>query len=127
VRIDALGGKELSGKVAEIVPTSSAGSRSFTVKVDLPAAEGLYTGLFGRALFVQGKTEVLSVPAGAVIDRGQLTGVFVVGADGTARWRLVKTGRRCPQCVEVLSGLDAGERVVAGNLEKVADGTLIKR
>ena len=34
---------------------------------------------------------------------------------------------RSPQCVEVLSGLDAGEQVVAGDLEKVADGTLIKR
>jgi len=127
VRIDALGGREIPAKVAEIVPVSAAGSRSFTVKVDLPAAEGLSTGLFGRAYFVRGKIEVLSAPAAAVIDRGQLTGVFVVGADGAARWRLIRTGRRCPQCVEVLSGLDAGETVVAGGLEKVADGTLVKR
>jgi multidrug resistance efflux pump len=127
VRVDALGGKDIPAKVAEIVPVSAAGSRSFTVKVDLPAAEGLSTGLFGRAFFVRGKTEVLAAPAAAVVDRGQLTGVFVVGADGAARWRLVKTGRRCPQCVEVLSGLDAGETVVAGGLEKVADGVVVKR
>jgi HlyD family secretion protein len=42
---------------------------------------------------------------------------FVVGATGTAERRTIKTGRRNPEQVEVLSGLDAGERIIVSSYE----------
>ena len=41
------------------------GSRAYTVKIDLPAAPGLRSGMFGRAVFSQGERQVLAVPAAA--------------------------------------------------------------
>ncbi|HEY4932185.1 MAG TPA: efflux RND transporter periplasmic adaptor subunit, partial [Terriglobales bacterium] len=49
VVIDALGEQSIEGKVTQIVPAVDPGSRTFTVKIDLPANPQMRTGLFGRA------------------------------------------------------------------------------
>jgi hypothetical protein len=87
-----------------------AASRSYIVKLDLPATPGLRTGMFGRAIFPLGMQKVVAVPLVALTERGQLQSVFVV-EDGVAHTRLVTTGRRTSGAVEVLSGLTAGEKV----------------
>ena len=127
VVIDALGGAEIAGTVAEIVPAADPASRTFTVKVDLPPTESLRSGMFGRARFAAGQRQVLTVPATAVVDRGQLTGVYVVDAENTVRLRLIKTGKQFGGRVEVLSGLNEGEIVVVDNLDRVSDGVRIER
>jgi RND family efflux transporter MFP subunit len=109
VQIDALAGG-IAGRVAEIVPAVDAASRSYTVKIDLAARAQLRSGMFGRVMFPLGSRPVLAVPAEAVVERGQLQSVMVV-EEGAARMRLVTIGRRLGGRVEVLSGLNAGERV----------------
>ena len=54
----------------------------------------------------------LFVPARAVVPRAELTGVYVLGADGRALLRQVGLGRAQGDMVEVLTGVSAGERVV---------------
>ena len=56
--------------------------------------------------------KVVAIPLAALMERGQLQSVFVV-EDGVAHTRLVTTGRRTSDAAEVLSGLNAGEKVVA--------------
>lgn len=115
VAIDALGDDKaaLTGKVLQIVPAADPASRSFTVKVDLPQSPSLHSGLFGRAYFPRGKRESLVVPQTAVIDRGQMQGVFVLGPDRIASLRYVTLGKAAAnQQVEVLSGLQPGDMVV---------------
>jgi multidrug efflux pump subunit AcrA (membrane-fusion protein) len=70
--------------------------------------------MFARAwLPVAGSTTTrLFVPARAVVPRAELTGVYVLGADGRALLRQVRLGRPRGDTVEVLSGVAAGERVV---------------
>lgn len=125
VLIDALGA-ELAGTVAELVPAADPSSRTFVVKVDLPSRAGLRSGLFGRARFRVGERSVLAVPRSAVVERGQLQSVFVVEPDGTARMRLVKSGRTLGERVEILSGLAEGERVVVAGVERVTDGSRLE-
>jgi RND family efflux transporter MFP subunit len=103
--------RKLNARVAEIVPSVDAASRTYIVKLDLPATPQLRTGMFGRAIFPLGTQKVVAIPQGALTERGQLQSVFVV-EDGVARTRLVTTGRRTGGGVEVLSGLTAGEKVV---------------
>ena len=110
VAIDALTAN-LNARVSEIVPSVDAASRTYIVKVDLPATPQLRTGMFGRAIFPLGVQKVVAVPLAALAERGQLQSVFVV-EDGVAHTRLVTTGRRAGDAVEVLSGLNAGEKVV---------------
>jgi len=120
VAVDALG-RTLAGAIVEIVPAADAASRTFVVKVALPAAPGLRSGQYGRARFTVGEERRLTVPRAAVAERGQLEVVFIVDAGGVARLRLVKTGRVHDDRVEALAGLGEGERLVVGG-DRVEDG-----
>jgi len=60
--IDAIGDRELRGKVIEIVPAADPGSRSFQVKVELPSDPALRSGLFGRAHFARGARTAVLIP-----------------------------------------------------------------
>ncbi|HEX5647097.1 MAG TPA: efflux RND transporter periplasmic adaptor subunit [Nitrospira sp.] len=112
VVIDALEGRALNGTVAKILPAGDPQTHTFTVKVDLPAAPGLKTGMFGRLQLDKGTSKTILVPETAVVERGELTSVFAVGADRIARLRWVKTGRRLEKQAEILSGVNVGESVL---------------
>jgi RND family efflux transporter MFP subunit len=127
VKLDALGGQELPGTVSEIVPAADSSSRSFVVKIDLPRDPAIKSGLFGRARFSVDQKEVLTIPASAVVQRGQLTGVYVAGDDNVARLRLITIGKRHGDQYEALSGLDAGERIVTDGVERVNDGGAVQQ
>ena len=109
VRIDALN-LELDATVDEIVPAADPLSRSFLVKASLPYHQGLRPGMFGRLFFAPKKTPVLCIPAKAVHVVGQLTTVDAI-VDGGMHTRLIQTGRTYGDLIEVLSGLEAGEKV----------------
>jgi RND family efflux transporter MFP subunit len=129
VRIDALGGQELAGIVAEIIPASDPASRSYVVKIDLQIGDGLpalKSGMYGKARFTADQKQALSVPEKAVIRRGQLVGVYVVDENGMARFRLIKTGKRSGERVEVLGGITDSERIVTGRVEAVSDGSRVQ-
>ncbi len=113
VIIDALNNAELKGKVSQIVPAADPASRSFVVKIDLSPDARLRSGLFGRGEFSRGQRPCLLIPRTAVVERGQLQGVFVVGPNDLANLRYVTLGRPTGTSVEVLAGLQDGERLVA--------------
>lgn len=121
----ALEGAPATGRVSEVVPMVDPGSRTFTVKIDLPAG-GLRSGSYGKALFRVGSRQGVAVPAAAVVERGALTSVWVVSGEGIARLRLVKLGATLDGRVEVLSGLSAGERIVTAGAERVSDGAKVQ-
>ncbi len=112
VIIDALNGRALAGIVGQILPAGDPQTHTFTVKVDLPSAPGLKTGMFGRLQLDKGTSRTILVPETAVVERGELTSVFAVGSDRIARLRWVKTGRRLDNQVEILSGVNVGESVL---------------
>jgi RND family efflux transporter MFP subunit len=124
VRIDALE-KELEGVVGEIAPAADPRSRTFLVKLDLPPAPGLRAGQFGRVAMPVGETTTIRVPASAVVQRGQMEFVFVI-SDGRARLRIVKTGRRAGGEVELVSGVEAGEKIVTEGAAGLMDGQPVK-
>jgi RND family efflux transporter MFP subunit len=124
VRVDAVG-KVIKGKVSQIVPSGDPATHSFLVKIDLPGTEGLMPGMFGRAYIPKGMTVALMVPKGALIEKGQLTGVFVV-KEKRAGYRMIKTGVVTGDKVEVLSGLMEGEEVAVSNIEKLSDGSPVE-
>jgi multidrug efflux pump subunit AcrA (membrane-fusion protein) len=111
--------------VTEIVPLVDAASRSYIVKLDLPAAAGLRSGMFGRAAFPAGYEKRLMMPAAALVERGQLQSVFVI-EDGIAQRRLVTAGNREKDRVQLLTGLRAGERVVIAPPPELHDGDRVE-
>lgn len=114
----------ISGRVSEIVPAVDPASRAYIVRIDLPASPSLRSGLYGRAEFQLGNRSLLAIPAAAVTDRGQLQSVLVVN-DGFAHTRLITTGERAGDRVEVLSGLTDGERLVLPVPTGLSDGAAV--
>src|SRR5512136_720666 len=113
--------------VSEIVPTADQATRTTLVRLDLPSKSGLRSGLFGRASIPLGRRQAIQVARQAVVERGQLQGVYVVGQDNIARFRLIRTGATRRDAVEVLSGLTSGEQIVLAGVERVSDGVRIQR
>jgi membrane fusion protein, multidrug efflux system len=117
--------RTLDARVSEIVPAVDAASRAYTVKIDLPAVRTLRSGVFGRVAFQLTSRSLLAIPAGAVTDRGQLQSVLVADS-GIARTRLITTGQKVKDRIEVLSGLTAGEKVIFPVPQGLSDGARVE-
>jgi len=121
IEIEALG-RAIEGTVGEIVPTVDVASRAFLVKVDLPPElTGLRPGMFGRVAFRVGSRTRLVVPSTAITQSGALDRVFVAERE-RLHVRMVALGERQGPWTEVLSGLDAGERVAITPAASLRDG-----
>lgn len=122
VRLDAWPARELEGAVTELEAGADAASQTVRVRIALPADAALQSGWFGRALFCCGETKALAVDRSALVERGQLTGVYALDAEGIARLRLVTLGRALGPRVEILSGLAEGDRLVSNPQGRLLDG-----
>jgi RND family efflux transporter MFP subunit len=118
VHLDTVGrdARHVEGQVTEVSRAVDADARAFLVKISLPGAADLRSGVFGRAFF-QGRTRGgLDVPEGAIVRRGQMASVFVADND-IARLRLVSvTG------TDVVAGLSPGDVVIVNPPPGLADG-----
>ncbi len=126
VHIDAVSEGDFMGTVAEVLPVADAASRSYTVKIDLPANSALRSGLYGLARFPVAQKEATTVPQTAIVQRGQLTGVFVVGSGGTVQFRIVTVGRTSEGVVEILSGVTEGDEIATSDTERLSDGIKVR-
>jgi membrane fusion protein, multidrug efflux system len=124
VRIDGLE-QEIEGRITEIEPGSDELTRTQLLKLDLPPVPQLRSGRFGRLLLVSGESVSVTVPAQALVRRGQLELVFVEEA-GSARLRLVRTGRRHAELLAIAAGLSGGERVVVSRAAELVDGQRVE-
>lgn len=125
VSVDTGRGK-FEGRVSEIVPAADVASRTFLVKIDLPRDCGCRSGEYGTASFAIGEAKRLTVPRAAVVAHGQLEGVYVIGPQSSAEFRLVKSGKDVGGRVEILSGLSDGERVAISQLHQLRDGAVVE-
>jgi RND family efflux transporter MFP subunit len=112
VKVTTLGGRAHDAPVRVVAAGADPMSKTVEVRVNLPA--DWPTGVSLTALVPTGTTEAITIPSGAVVRRGQLTGVRVVTSDGAAlRW--IRLGRSVGEDrVEVLSGLNHGDEILMG-------------
>jgi len=120
VKISSLQG-DLEAVVSEAAPAADPNSRTFRVKLDLPTVPGVRLGQFGRVVVPVGETTTPRVPVSALVQRGQMEMVFVV-ADQKAQMRLVKSGKRIGNEIELVSGVIPGEPVVIEGAATLLDG-----
>ncbi len=119
-------GQWIDASRVEVLPTADARSHTVTARLYLPDdVEGVIPGMAARAHFVMGTGKKLTVPPKAVIRRGEMTGVYVLDAQGVPRLRQVRLGEVVGNGeFEVLAGLAAGERV---SLEPIKAGIQLKQ
>ena len=112
---------EVTGVVSEVAPSADPNSRTVRIKLDLPNCPDLIPGRFARLEVPMGESKSLQVPASAIVQRGQLELVFVI-TDQHARLHLVKSGKRLGEEMEILSGLDPGDKIVVEGAAQLVDG-----
>jgi len=117
--------RTFSARIVKISPSVDAAARTGTVKIDLPQIPELRSGLFGRARFDTGTHKVLTVPLASVVTQGQLQSVLVA-ENNFARVRLITLGASAKDQVEVLSGLNPGDKVVVPIPPGLSDGSPIE-
>ncbi|MDJ0789722.1 MAG: efflux RND transporter periplasmic adaptor subunit [Myxococcota bacterium] len=125
--VTALGGRSFAARVHSVGRTADSGTGTYPVELWLDNPDGaLRAGMVARVLLPSDDAEaVLCVPRSALVRRGGTLAVFVVeGSEGAldARVREVRVGRQGGESVELLEGVEAGERVVIEGQFALSDG-----
>jgi Cu(I)/Ag(I) efflux system membrane fusion protein len=110
----ALPGRAFEGRVDFVYPTVSSETRTVKLRIALANPRGeLRPGMYGRVLVSAGASSTLAVPVEAVVNAGEHDYVFLAREGGTFEPRKVAVGLEDGDWVQVLSGLAAGDTVVA--------------
>ncbi|HEX6198949.1 MAG TPA: efflux RND transporter periplasmic adaptor subunit [Thermoanaerobaculia bacterium] len=116
VRLDAWPEETFTGELAYVADQVDPATRTVRARVDLPNPDGrLLPGMFGRVALASAagaEEPALAIPREAVQRDGEESIVFVQTGPGRFERREVALGRATDELVEVLAGLEAGERVV---------------
>jgi len=126
ITVDSLPGRTIAARISEIIPLAEQGSRTFRVRVLLPAEQGLKPGSFARGRVVLRRDpEALLIPKTAVIDRDGQSMVYVVSG-GKAHRRPVELGVATRDAVEVRRGLAASDQIVTRGAAGLVDGGTVQ-
>lgn len=117
--------RPVDGIIREVFPSVDPVSHTFTAKIGFRDLKPR-SGLFARVSIPLGRKDAIVVPAQAVVQKGQLTGVYAVDGQGLVSYRLVRTGKVFVKGTEILSGLKAGDRIITAGVERVIDGGMIE-
>lgn len=129
IEADALPSRAFQGTISRIYPTVDATSHTFNAEVIVPNTDrALRPGMFVRVTVTFDTQNNVMVPDIAVL-KLQGSGrrmAFVVNADGVAELRILELGVHIGKEYEVLSGLEAGDKVVVAGQSSLQDGVKVK-
>lgn len=116
-QVDALGKQTWSGNILRIYPQVNAQTRKGLIEVKLESIpENARPGQLARITLVTAKEEVLVIPISSIRYDQQGAYVFIVGDDKTIKRQAIITGKKYPQKMEILDGLNAGDTIVKKGL-----------
>jgi RND family efflux transporter MFP subunit len=134
IHLDAYPDWDIPGSVIAIIPTADQSKGTVEVRVAIKVKDArILPAMAARVTFltVPGKNDGpavarVTVPPNAVRVNGHTGTVFLVKDDGTVEKRDVALGLKTAQAVVVLSGISAGDRLAAGDLGRLQDGSRVK-
>jgi RND family efflux transporter MFP subunit len=118
-------GLSFEGSIRVVAPTIASANRTGLVYVDLAADDRLRPGMFARGEIEIGRGLGLTVPLASVVSADGYSYVFVLGSDDTVERRRITTGAVYTATIEVVDGLQGGERVVEQGAGFLKDGDLV--
>jgi membrane fusion protein (multidrug efflux system) len=128
--VAAFADKKFKGKVYFIAPSVDPATRTAVVKAEVPNPEHeLKPGMFaGLELTLKIRDNAVVIPEIAInkLLEGDRANVYIVDADSTVRTKEVKLGVRLPGQVEILGGLEGGEKVIVEGIQKVGPGAKVR-
>jgi HlyD family secretion protein len=114
VEVDAYPGETFHGKIARVAPVLDPATRTATMEVEIPNGDNkLKPGMYARInLTVEDRKNALIVPKNAVIDFESKRGVWMPNEDNRARFVPVQLGIEGGDNIEILKGLNEGDKFV---------------
>lgn len=113
IELAAFPGRPFSGRVEYVYPTLQAQARTLKARIAVANSEGrLKPGMYATVRITTATQRALAVPASAVMRTGERSMVFVDMGGGRLMPHEVETGRTSQAYVEILSGVEPGQRVV---------------
>jgi RND family efflux transporter MFP subunit len=110
------GGRRVAASSVNVFPYADPDTHTFNVRLQLPGGDtGLYPGMTVKVAFATGEATRLLVPVSALMQRGEIVAVYVIGGHGVTL-RQVRTGYHYGDRVELVAGLDDGERIATDPL-----------
>jgi RND family efflux transporter MFP subunit len=116
---------QTDGIVTQVVTAGDPATHSYMVKAALKDSRGARTGMFARAEFSIGRKWGITVPREAIVMRADLPGTYVVDDQGRAHFRMLRTGRELDGDMEILAGLNGGERIALHSDVPLHSGDLV--
>ncbi|MHB8723375.1 MAG: efflux RND transporter periplasmic adaptor subunit [Steroidobacteraceae bacterium] len=121
------GNERIEATKITIFPEAATPSSTFRARLDLPpGAIDLAPGMYVKVGLVVGEADRLLIPVSALVERSEITGVYVLDSRGRAALRYVRPGHRFGDKIEILAGLAAGERIaldpIAASAQAAAAG-----
>lgn len=117
-----------TGIISNIHPVGAPGSRQFTVEV-LPvqseSMRAVRSGMFVEIALKNRVEQAVFVPRSAILERGQLTGLYTLNEDSELILRWVRLGESAGPDVEILSGLSEGETYVSSIDSRIQEGRTV--
>ena len=128
VLVKEVSDQSFKGVVKSIASVADPEKRNYLVKVSLPNQEGkIKSGMFAEVkIATESKSQVVCVPAGAVLPQNGRTIVYTVDKNKRARSVEIQTGIKNDRYIEVTKGLKAGQTVIVKGNTLVNDGTLVR-
>jgi multidrug efflux pump subunit AcrA (membrane-fusion protein) len=123
LHVDAYPDRTFIGKVSRISPAVNTATRAFPFEALVPNQDAvLKPGTFSRVHIESGKVDtVMTLPYSVMQYRYGVNRVYVVDGDKLAV-RELKVGDRLGERIEIVSGVKAGDRVAASDIDKLVDG-----
>jgi RND family efflux transporter MFP subunit len=118
-------GLSFEGSIRVVAPTIASANRTGLVYVDLAADDRLRPGMFARGEIEIGRGMGFTVPLASVVSADGYSYVFVLGSDNTVERRRITTGAVYTATIEVVDGLQGGERVVEQGAGFLKDGDVV--
>ena len=129
-RADAYPGREFSGRIADLDTRIDPQTRALTARAEFPNPDlAIRPGMSMRVSVQQGQRTAAAVPEAAVQYEGSGAFVYRIASDGersTAQRIEVQTGAVEAGMVEILQGLDAGDRVIGSGLNRIQPGAAVQ-
>jgi RND family efflux transporter MFP subunit len=121
--VDAYPGRTFKGEISRVSPSLDEKARTLTVEATIENTDGtLKPGLFATVqLRIAKQSPAVMVPSRALLAFAGLTKLFVI-QDGRVVERIVKTGLKDGDFIEILEGAKVGERVAVESLGRLSNG-----
>lgn len=116
-------GQNIKSKITSVIPSIDPMTRTFKVKI---ASSGLTSGQYVKVKIPVAKKEALVIPQNSIVQKGQLTGVYTVDDKNIISYRLIRTGKTNGNNIEILSGLNNGDKIITSGIDKAVDGGEVK-